>query len=96
MPSPVHHLPLELGEVRVAFGDGTHCAFTDMCLFRGSVYIAFRSSPKGHLVTEDAAIVVLRSQDQGESFAEVHRFRSPLPPSIPPSLPYSSLLPLSL
>lgn len=66
---------LTLGEVRVAFGDGTHCAFTDMCSFRGSVYIAFRSSPKGHLVTTDAEIVILRSRDGGERFVEVHRFR---------------------
>jgi hypothetical protein len=42
--------------------------------FAGSVYIAFRSSPKGHLVTTDAEIVVLRSEDGGESFAEAHRF----------------------
>ena len=65
---------LELGDVRVAFGDGTHCAFTDMIEFAGSIFIAFRSSPKGHLVTVDAKIVVVRSDDGGDSFSEVYRF----------------------
>jgi hypothetical protein len=74
--------PLEQGDlpqvtvssVRRVFHNGEHNAFTDLCQYRGQLYLTFRSCPDGHMVHPTASVIVLRSQD-GEKWDEVHRFR---------------------
>lgn len=60
--------------VRRVFHNGEHNAFTDLCRFRGQLYLTFRSCPDGHMVHPTASIIVLRSPD-GEKWEQVHRFR---------------------
>ena len=57
---------LEVREVRRAFHNGEHNAFTDLCEFRGRYYLAFRSCPDGHGVNPTASIIVLGSDDTRE------------------------------
>jgi hypothetical protein len=74
--------PLEEGDppqvtvssVRRVFHNGEHNAFTDLCRYRGQLYLTFRSCPDGHMVHPTASVIVLRSRD-GEKWDEVHRFR---------------------
>ena len=49
--------------VRRAFHNGEHNAFTDLCRFQGRYYLTFRSCPEGHGVHPSASIVVLASAD---------------------------------
>lgn len=63
-------------QVRRAFHNGEHNAFTDLCRFRGRYYLAFRSCPDGHGVHPSASIIVLTSDDNRE-WREAHRFRVP-------------------
>lgn len=60
--------------VRRAFHNGEHNAFTDLCRFRGQLWLAFRSCPDGHMVHPTASVIVLRSAD-GVKWEEAHRFR---------------------
>ena len=74
--------PLEQGDppqvtvssVRRVFHNGQHNAFTDLCRYRGQLYLTFRSCPDGHMVHPTASVIVQRSRD-GEKWDEVHRFR---------------------
>lgn len=61
--------------VRRAFHNGEHNAFTDLCRFRGQLYLTFRSCPDGHMVHPTSSIIVLRSADAGGKWEEAHRFR---------------------
>src|SRR5262245_64221756 len=63
-----------VSSVRRVFHNGEHNAFTDLCRYRGQVYLTSRSCPDGHMVHPTASIIVLRSRD-GETWDEVHRFR---------------------
>ncbi|MBI2948049.1 MAG: arylsulfatase [Verrucomicrobia bacterium] len=63
-----------VSSVRRVFHNGEHNAFTDLCQFRGQLYLTFRSCPDGHMVHPTASIIVLRSAD-GAKWDEVHRFR---------------------
>ncbi|MBM3800941.1 MAG: hypothetical protein FJW26_01375 [Acidimicrobiia bacterium] len=60
--------------VRRVFHNGEHNAFTDLCRYRGQLYLTFRSCPDGHMVHPTASIIVLRSPDGGK-WDEAHRFR---------------------
>ena len=60
--------------VRRAFHNGEHNAFTDLCWFRGKIYLTFRSCPDGHMVFPSSTIRVLVSEDLGKQWREVHRF----------------------
>lgn len=60
--------------VRRVFHNGEHNAFTDLCRFRGRLYLTFRSCPDGHMVHPTASIIVLRSAE-GESWEPVLQFR---------------------
>jgi hypothetical protein len=60
--------------VRRVFHNGEHNAFTDLCRFRGQLWLAFRSCPDGHMVHPTASVMVLRSAD-GVKWEEAHRFR---------------------
>ena len=59
--------------VRQVFDNGEHNAFTDMCVFGGRYYLAFRSCPDGHGVNPTSSIIVLASHDT-VAWEQVHRF----------------------
>lgn len=59
--------------IRRAFHNGEHNAFTDMVEFQGRYYLAFRSCPDGHMVHPTSSIIVLASDD-GTSWQTVHQF----------------------
>jgi len=69
--------PIHVDSVRKVFDDGMHNAFTDLCWFRGELYLTFRSCPDGHMVFPTSKIVVLRSPDGGE-WRKVFEFSAPL------------------
>jgi len=57
---------LQVASIRKVFDDGHHNAFTDLCRFKGRLYLTFRSCPGGHSVLPTAKVVVLASDDGGE------------------------------
>lgn len=59
--------------VRRAFHNGEHNAFTDLIRFQGRLYLTFRSCPDGHMVFPSSTIIVVASDD-GEEWELVHRF----------------------
>ncbi|MBX7168724.1 MAG: hypothetical protein K1X74_20475 [Pirellulales bacterium] len=62
--------------VRRAFHNGEHNAFTDLVRFRDRYYLTFRTCPDGHMVHPSSAILVLSSTD-GQTWTQVHRFSVP-------------------
>jgi hypothetical protein len=72
------HVPpqVRVASVRRVFHNGEHNAFTDLCRFRGQLYLTFRSCPDGHMVHPTSSIIILSSPD-GSRWNEVHRFRVP-------------------
>jgi hypothetical protein len=68
---------IRVDSVRKVFDDGAHNAFTDLCVFRGEMYLTFRSSPTGHGVVADSSIIVLASRD-GAAWRKVHSFSVPM------------------
>lgn len=67
---------VEVSNVRRAFHNGEHNAFTDLVKFRGRFYLTFRSCPDGHMVHPTASIIVLESAD-ARQWRQVHRFSVP-------------------
>ena len=65
---------VRVASVRRVFHNGEHNAFTDLCRFRGQLFLTFRSCPDGHMVHPTASIIILRSPD-GMEWEEAHRFR---------------------
>ncbi len=68
---------VNVASVRRVFHNGEHNAFTDLARFQGRLYLTFRSCPDGHMVHPTSSILVLASDDEGQSWREVHRFRVP-------------------
>lgn len=68
---------IRVESVRRVFHNGEHNAFTDLCRFQGRLYLTFRSCPDGHMVHPTSSILVLASEDDGETWKEVHRFSVP-------------------
>ena len=64
---------VKVENLRRAFHNGEHNAFTDLCRFRGQLYLTFRSCPDGHMVHPTSSIMVMTSRD-GKAWEEVHRF----------------------
>ena len=64
---------VEVTNVRRAFHNGEHNAFTDLAKFNGKYYLTFRTCPDGHMVHPTAGIIILTSDDL-QSWREVHRF----------------------
>ena len=64
-----------ISNVRRAFHDGGHNAFTDLCKFGDWYYLTFRSCPDGHGVYPTSHVLVLSSPDL-KSWNEVFRFRA--------------------
>jgi hypothetical protein len=67
---------VRVDNVRRAFHNGEHNAFTDLIRFRGKFYLTFRSCPDGHMVHPTSSIIVLCSED-ARQWKQVHRFRIP-------------------
>ena len=67
---------IHVDSVRKVFDDGNHNAFTDLCRFKGKMYLSFRSCPDGHHVFPTSRIVVL-SSDDGREWEQVHAFGVP-------------------
>lgn len=65
---------IKVTNIRRAFHNGEHNAFTDLIRFQGRIYLTFRSCPDGHSVHPTSSIMVLESED-GRSWRTVHRFR---------------------
>jgi hypothetical protein len=68
---------VEVSNIRRAFHNGEHNAFTDLCRFKGNYYLTFRSCPDGHMVHPTASVIVLSSPDT-KTWKQVHRFSVPL------------------
>jgi len=67
---------LRVDAVRCIFKDAEHNAFTDLCCFKGWIYLTFRSCPDGHGISRKARIRVLRSA-AGNEWAPVAEFGVP-------------------
>jgi hypothetical protein len=67
---------LKVESVRCIFRDAEHNAFTDLCRFKGWIYLTFRSCPEGHAISPKARIRVLRSVD-GNDWSPVAEFGVP-------------------
>ncbi len=65
---------VRIDSVRRVFHNGEHNAFTDLCRFKGRLYLTFRTCPDGHGVHPTSSILIL-SSDTGERWDEVFRFR---------------------
>jgi hypothetical protein len=59
--------------IRRAFHNGEHNAFTDLTWWRGQFWLTFRSSPDGHGVFASGSVIVLASAD-AKAWRQVHRF----------------------
>ena len=59
--------------VRLAFNNDEHNAFTDLTWFKGHIYLTFRSCPDGHMVFPTSRIIVLKSS-AGKQWQQVHSF----------------------
>jgi hypothetical protein len=71
------HTPqLRVSSIRKVYDDGDHNAFTDMCRFRGRIYLTCRSCPGGHMLFDSSRIIVLSSED-GSRWEAVHSFSVP-------------------
>ena len=65
---------VKVTNIRRAFHNGEHNAFTDLIRFGGRFYLTFRSCPDGHMVHPTSSIVVLASDD-ARRWQLVHQFR---------------------
>ena len=69
----VQAVDVSVKNVRLAFNNGEHNAFTDLTWFKGDIYLTFRSCPDGHMVFPTSRIIVLKSST-GKDWQEVHSF----------------------
>jgi hypothetical protein len=73
--APADDLPaVQVANIRRAFHNGEHNAFTDLTKFQDRFYLTFRSCPDGHMVHPTASVIILASDD-GRDWRQVHRFR---------------------
>ncbi|MFO1063751.1 MAG: hypothetical protein U0892_07790 [Pirellulales bacterium] len=68
---------VRISEIRRVFHNGEHNAFTDLCRYRGDLYLTFRSCPDGHMVHPTSSIHIMVSRDEGKTWTPVHRFSVP-------------------
>jgi hypothetical protein len=67
---------IRVENIRRAFHNGEHNAFTDLIRWRGQFWLTFRSCPDGHGVFPTASVIVL-SSDDAQVWRQVHRFSAP-------------------
>lgn len=72
LSSPV----VEVQNIRRAYHNGEHNAFTDMIRWKGKFWLTFRSCPDGHMVFPTSSIRILSSKDAVE-WKEEHQFSVP-------------------
>ncbi|HNS19298.1 MAG TPA: hypothetical protein PKH24_02310 [Sedimentisphaerales bacterium] len=76
-PATAGELPqVKVANIRLAFHNGEHNAFTDLVRFGGKFYLTFRSCPDGHMVHPTSSILILASDD-AQQWRQVHRFSVP-------------------
>ncbi len=57
------HPAVRVENIRRAFSNGEHNAFTDLISWKGKFYLTFRTCPDGHGVHPTSSIIVLSSTD---------------------------------
>ncbi len=67
---------VKLSNVRRAFDNGEHNAFTDLIRWKDRYWLTFRSCAEGHPVSSKGAVIVLSSPD-ANVWTEVHRVTVP-------------------
>lgn len=67
---------VHVSNIRRAFHNGEHNAFTDLVRWRDKYWLAFRSCPDGHMVHPTSSIIILSSDDT-KRWKPVHRFSVP-------------------
>ncbi len=67
---------LHIGPPRKIIDDGHHNAFTDLCRFRDKLYLTYRRCPEGHMLFASSQIVILASDDDGQTWREVFAFNA--------------------
>ncbi|NNE93699.1 MAG: hypothetical protein HKN23_18775 [Verrucomicrobiales bacterium] len=75
--SPGSPPEVEVTNVRRAFHNGEHNAFTDLVRWNDRLWLTFRSCPDGHMVFSSARVIVLSSTDEGKSWQKQHEFSVP-------------------
>lgn len=79
LPGQETKLPtLAISNVRQAFHNGEHNAFTDLISWKGKIWLTFRSCPDGHMVFSSSRIIVMSSGDRGVNWEKEHEFSVPL------------------
>src|SRR5690606_16165435 len=74
---PARDLPkVRVENVRRAYHNGEHNAFTDLVKWQGRLWLTFRSCPDGHMVYPSSTVRILSSED-GREWREEHRFSVP-------------------
>ncbi len=73
LPVSVPAAEVEVTNLRRAFHNGEHNAFTDLIRWKGKFWLTFRSCPDGHMVFPSSSIRILSSEDARE-WKEEHRF----------------------
>ncbi len=68
---------IRVQNVRRAFHNGEHNAFTDLIRWKGKYWLTFRSCPDGHMVFSTSSIMVL-SSDDAKTWNTEHQFSVPL------------------
>lgn len=71
--SPLRAAEVEVTNIRRAYHNGEHNAFTDMIRWKGKFWLTFRSCPDGHMVHPTSSIRILYSYD-GNEWVEAHQF----------------------
>lgn len=64
---------IKIDAPRKLIDDGNHNAFTDLCSFKGKLYLTYRRCPEGHMLFSSSQIVVLVSDD-GDTWDEAFVF----------------------
>ncbi len=67
---------VKINNVRRAFDNGEHNAFTDMIRWQGKYWLTFRSCADGHPISPNGAVIVLSSPD-AKIWKEAYRLKVP-------------------
>ncbi|MBM3187752.1 MAG: hypothetical protein FJZ90_03415 [Chloroflexi bacterium] len=67
---------IRVDSIRQVYNDGNHNAFTDLCRYRGRLYLTFRNCPHGHMIHDTSRILIL-SSERGLDWAPVFSFSVP-------------------
>lgn len=68
---------VKVENIRRAFHNGEHNAFTDLIRWKGKLWLTFRTCPDGHMVFPTSRVLILSSEDEGKNWKEEHEFSVP-------------------